>query len=356
MVLGIVAPASIGAASTPSLAHAPADRISSHSRAREFVGPDSYWLVASDGGVFTYGDAAFYGSAGGMHLNEPIVGMAPFPGDLGYWLVASDGGIFAYGDAGFYGSTGDMHLNQPIVAMAADPRRRRVLAGGLRRRHLRLWRRRLLRIDRGHRTSTSPSWAWPPTPDGGGYWLVASDGGIFAYGDAAFYGSAGCIPLNKPIVGMTATPEGGGYWLVASDGGIFAYGDALFHGSAGGMHLNQPIVGMGATNDGAGYFLVASDGGIFGYGRPTSPDRPAAPTSTSPSWAWLWSHLWHPSPSAWPGRPTGTATGWRGMTARSCPSGMPGTTAPSPPTSCTTPITGIAADQPTEGATGWSTT
>ncbi len=62
------------------------------------------------------------------------------------------------------------------------------------------------------------------TPDGEGYWLVASDGGVFAFGDAAFYGSTGDIQLNQPIVGMAATPDGHGYWLVASDGGIFAFG------------------------------------------------------------------------------------------------------------------------------------
>ena len=61
-----------------------------------------------------------------------------------------------------------------------------------------------------------------------GYWLVASDGGIFSYGDAAFFGSTGAMTLNKPIVGMAATPDGKGYWLVASDGGIFSYGDAAF--------------------------------------------------------------------------------------------------------------------------------
>ena len=72
------------------------------------------------------------------------------------------------------------------------------------------------------------------TPDGGGYWLVASDGGIFSYGDAPFEGSAGGLPLAKPIVGLTANPGGGGYWLVASDGGIFNYGFARFFGSAAG--------------------------------------------------------------------------------------------------------------------------
>jgi hypothetical protein len=46
---------------------------------------------------------------------------------------------------------------------------------------------------------------------------------------------------------MAATPDGGGYWLVASDGGIFTFGDAAFYGGTGGQHLNRPIVGMAPT-------------------------------------------------------------------------------------------------------------
>jgi hypothetical protein len=85
------------------------------------------------------------------------------------------------------------------------------------------------------------------TPDGRGYWLVASDGGIFAYGDAAFHGSTGDLVLNRPVVGMAPDLTGTGYWLVASDGGIFAFGDAAFYGSTGDLVLNRPIVGMAAT-------------------------------------------------------------------------------------------------------------
>jgi hypothetical protein len=80
-----------------------------------------------------------------------------------------------------------------------------------------------------------------------GYWQVASDGGVFSYGDAKFHGSAGGLTLNKPVVGMAATPDGGGYWLVASDGGVFSYGDAKFYGSTGGRILNKPVVGMAPT-------------------------------------------------------------------------------------------------------------
>ena len=101
-------------------------------------------------------------------------------------------------------------------------------------------------------------------PDGKGYWFVAADGGIFAF-DATFAGSLGGTQLNLPIVGMAPTPSGPGYWLVAGDGGIFAFGDALFSGSTGDKKLNKPIVGMAADPDGRGYWFVASDGGIFAF-------------------------------------------------------------------------------------------
>jgi hypothetical protein len=182
-----------------------------------------YWNVASDGGLFAFGDAHFHGSMGGQPLNQPIVGMAATKDGGGYWEVASDGGLFAFGNARFFGSTGSIHLNKAVVGMAA-------------------------------------------TPDGRGYWLVASDGGIFAFGDAHFYGSTGAIALNKAVVGMAATPDGHGYWLVAADGGVFSFGDAHFYGSTGNITLNRPVVGIAAAPGGTGYWFVASDGGIFAFG------------------------------------------------------------------------------------------
>jgi hypothetical protein len=134
------------------------------------------------------------------------------------------------------------------------------------------------------------------TPDHGGYWLVASDGGIFSFGDAGFYGSTGGQHLNRPIVGMAATPSGHGYWLVASDGGVFSFGDASFHGSTGGQHLNRPIVGMAADTTGQGYWLVASDGGIFTFGDATflggtggqHLNRPIVGMATDPTASGYW--------------------------------------------------------------------
>jgi hypothetical protein len=99
-----------------------------------------------------------------------------------------------------------------------------------------------------------------------GYWLVAADGGIFAFGDAGFFGSQGGQPLNKPVVGMASTPDGKGYWLVAADGGIFTFGDAGFFGSQAGHKLTRPIVGMAATPDGHGYWLTEANGSVFPFG------------------------------------------------------------------------------------------
>jgi hypothetical protein len=149
-----------------------------------------------------------------------VTGLRPSQGG---WQVDAAGGVWPFGGAPALGSV-SAPLNQPIVGMAS-------------------------------------------TPDGHGYWMVASDGGIFALGDAGFYGSLGSIHLNQPIVGMASTANSQGYWLVASDGGVFGFGNARFFGSMAGQHLNQPIVGIAPTPDGGGYWLVAADGGVFSFGN-----------------------------------------------------------------------------------------
>ena len=182
-----------------------------------------YWLVGSDGGIFSFGDATFMGSVPGVlkpgsHLNGAIVGIAPTPSGGGYWLVGSDGGIFSFGDAIFLGSMGGKHLNASIVGIASTP------------------------------GSVDPS-TGSIVPDG--YWLVASDGGVFTFGNACFLGSMGGKHLNAPIVGIVPganalnvanfSLQTTGYSLVASDGGVFSFGDASFFGSLGALKLVSPV-------------------------------------------------------------------------------------------------------------------
>jgi hypothetical protein len=145
----------------------------------------------------------------------------PMSQNQGYWLADANGNVYAVGGADpDLGQPSDYDLQAPISFLA-------------------------------------------PTPTGGGYFAVAEDGGVFAFGDATFQGSMGGQPLNAPVLRMTATPTGHGYWLVATDGGIFSYGDAQFFGSMGGKPLNAAITSIVSSPTGNGYLMVAADGGVF---------------------------------------------------------------------------------------------
>ena len=195
---------------------------------------NGFWLVTSTGSVFPFGTATNFGDASSLKLAKGIVAMAPTGDGNGYWLLGGDGGVFSYGDATFQGSSGQV-----------DPAK---AAGGT-----------------NSFIPNKPIVGIVSTQDSNGYWMVASDGGMFAFGDAGFFGSAANINLVEPIVGMTPSSDGKGYRLVASDGGIFSYGDAKFFGSASGSSTS-PVVGMAPTHDGGGYWVVNQAGNIFSYG------------------------------------------------------------------------------------------
>jgi hypothetical protein len=224
-----------------------------------------YWLVQAGGGVFSYGNAQFYGSLPGLGIvpAAQIVGIVATPDGKGYWLAGADGGLFSFGDARFFGSMGSQSLNQPIAGMARTPdgggyweveSDGSVFAFGDAR-----------SFGSSGRPLDLPTVGLASTLGGNGYWEVESDGGIFSYGDAQFHGSMGGRTLSQPVVGMSVDPLTGGYWEVAADGGVFAF-DAPFLGSTGNIHLNQPITGMVATPTGLGYRFVAADGGVFDFG------------------------------------------------------------------------------------------
>ena len=175
-----------------------------------------YWLVGSDGGIFSFGSAQFYGSTGDLALQRPVVGIVPTADHGGYWLDASDGGVFSFGDSGFYGSipglglhpagSGLPHsLNAPIVGMV-------------------------------------------PSIDGGGYFMVASDGGVFAFGDAHFAGSCpGIGGCDGSAVAVMPDHSGNGYWVVTSTGDVYAFGDAPYLGGPGHGTVTSAVASPVAT-------------------------------------------------------------------------------------------------------------
>jgi hypothetical protein len=121
-----------------------------------------YWLLASDGGVFTFGDARFFGSTGGQHLNAPVIGMGTAAGGHGYWLLASDGGMFSFGHATFYGS---------IPGIGTCP-------------------------------NAATAVAFTGTNTGLGYWVVLQDGRVVPFGDAEHFGdaTAGTQPVSFAVM------------------------------------------------------------------------------------------------------------------------------------------------------------
>jgi hypothetical protein len=240
-----------------------------------------YWLAGADGGVFSFA-APFYGSGAtppGACLYSPqapsthvatmgCAAIASTPTGNGYWLLNSFRSATAFGQAAQALQVGCTSLNGAAgfwTGIASSPTGSgffvtasnggvwgcgdAVPFGGLTTQRL-----------------NAPVIGIAASPDGKGYWLIAGDGGVFSFGDAQFYGSMGGARLNAPVIGIAATPDGKGYWLAALDGGVFSFGDAQFYGSTGGARLNAPMVGIAAAPDGKGYWLAGADGGVFSFG------------------------------------------------------------------------------------------
>jgi hypothetical protein len=170
-----------------------------------------YWLLGRDGGIFSFGDAAFHGSMGAVRLNGPIIDLAPTPTGNGYWLLGRDGGIFSFGDARFFGSAA--HANETFTAIVV-------------------------------------------APGGAGYWLVADNGDVHPFGAAADVGTLAGAGLNARVTAAALAP-GGGLWLLGADGGVFSMGGAPFLGGAS-VAVGYEAVALAVPGDGPGYWIAVS--------------------------------------------------------------------------------------------------
>ena len=157
-------------------------------------------MVASDGGVFAFGDARFEGSCPGIGgCSGAAVAVVPDATGNGYWVVTSTGNVYTFGDAVNYGQPG---LQSSKITSAGA------------------------------------------TPSGGGYWILDAAGQVFPFGNAAPLGgmAAGSAGGFDPASAIFATSDGGGYWIVTALGKVSSYGDAPDDGDVSGTHLNGPIV------------------------------------------------------------------------------------------------------------------
>lgn len=237
---------------------------------------DGYWMLGRSGEVYAFGNAVDYGDAQGRTTRAAA--LVASPGGFGYWILTAAGSVWEYGsvvDLPSVVSPAD------FVAGAATP-----TGGGMwafaENGAVKALGDAVHYGDMAGIALNGPIIDAAITPDGGGYWLLGSDGGIFAFGNAEFHGSIqGLVNrivrpgfpasqwLAEPIVGIVPSPENNGYWLVAADGGVFAFPGSLpFRGSVPGVlgpggKLAKPINGMVAYGD--GYLMSASDGGVFTF-------------------------------------------------------------------------------------------
>ena len=192
-----------------------------------------YWLEGADGGIFPFGSASFYGSAGNLTLQRPMVGIVPTPDHEGYWLVGADGGVFSYGDTQFYGSIPGLGLH-PAGSDVPNSLR-------------------------------APIVGMVPSVDDHGYFMVASDGGIFAFGDAHFAGSCpGIGGCAGTAVAVMPDASGNGYWLVTRSGNVYTFGDAPYDGGPG--NTGSPVTAAVRAPDGNGYWILTANGSVYNYG------------------------------------------------------------------------------------------
>ena len=177
--------------------------------------------------VLSFGSTQFYGSIPGIglspagsglphSLNAPIVGMVPSVDDGGYFMVASDGGVFAFGDAKFEGSC-------PGI-------------GGC----------------------VGTAVAVMPDASGAGYWLVTSAGAVYAFGDAPHLGAPG--NTGSPITSAVRTPSGNGYWILDASGTVHAYGDAASLGNDDDSYGDNSASAIFTDIAGDGYGIATEEG------------------------------------------------------------------------------------------------
>ncbi len=223
-----------------------------------YLTPDSagYYMVGGDGGIYGFGDARDEPAGGSGTCYSVVcitslsdaVSMAVIndSGSWGYAIATADGRMYNFGSSVVFNEAGN--TGSPCYTP----------------------------ISCGLMTGGQTIVGILTTPDNGGYYFVTNEGAIFNFGDAAQYeenGTQACYNLPScgystitNIIGMSLTPDGRGYWIYGSDGGVYDFGDAGYYGSLGGETLPRSLTSFTATPDGRGYWMVDSAGAIYTFG------------------------------------------------------------------------------------------
>ncbi len=191
--------------------------------ARYFNPAGGYNILTSFGGIYSFGDARYYGNLIDHHYPGPAIGLAETPTGAGYNILTTFGGIYSFGDAEYDGNLIDHGYPGPAVALAM-------------------------------------------TPTGRGYAILTAFGGIYTFGDARYYGNLIDHGYPGPAVGLSYTSSGNGYAILTASGGIYTFGDAPYLGNLVDHHYPGPAVSLAYTRTGGGYSILTQSGGLYTFG------------------------------------------------------------------------------------------
>ena len=229
-------------------------------------GTDGYWLADAGGNVFAYGSAPVLGGLPSVYgIVDWVVGIAPTQTGNGYWLATLDGKVYPFGDAGQgvidYGPFDD-DWAVALVPANSGVGHRLVTAKG----HA-LPSSMDLNSAAGPLFDDAPALGAVANRIGDGYWVFNGNGRVAAFGqNAGFYGDPRASTLNHTITAMAPTPSGTGYWLLADDGFVYAYGSAKFLGTPQPGDPNGFFTVILPSVSESGYRVGTYQGRVHGFG------------------------------------------------------------------------------------------
>ena len=187
------------------------------------AGPPGYSILNQGGGIYSFGDATYYGNLIDHDYAGPAVGLAETPDGQGYNILTTSGAIYSFGNANYYGNLLDHHYPGPATALSH-------------------------------------------TPTGGGYAILNRSGGIYTFGDARYYGNLIDHKYPGVAIGLAYTSTGNGYWILTTSGALYSFGDAQYYGNLIDHNYPGVAASLAAAKDGKGYGILTTGGGLYTFG------------------------------------------------------------------------------------------
>jgi Carboxypeptidase regulatory-like domain len=182
-----------------------------------------YSILNTAGGIYSFGDATYWGNLIDHRYPGPAVGLAETPSGHGYNILTTAGAIYSFGDANYFGNLLDHRYPGPATALSY-------------------------------------------TPNGGGYAILNSAGGIYTFGDAGYYGNLIDHGYPGTAVGLAYTSTGNGYWILTTSGALYSFGDATYFGNLIDHGYRGVAASVSAAKDGSGYAILTTRGAVYRFG------------------------------------------------------------------------------------------